>query len=116
MSYWGFWELRQPVRSWCDQHLRHAVHIELIKLLIVACGILVHSSVSSYWILAGIETRCCIHRFRESQTCSMGDMSAEYAKTGMFIMLKHEVMFFEVWHNNGPEDLASVSLCLLLEI
>ncbi len=51
---------------------------------------LVHSSsmaVRSCWILAGTGTRCCICRSRASQTCSMGDMSAEYAghaRTGMF--------------------------------
>ncbi len=63
---------------------------ELIRLLIVACGMLVHSSsmaLRSCWILAGTGTRCHIRRSRASQTCSMGDMSSEYAghaKTGMF--------------------------------
>ncbi len=39
----------------------HLLRIELIRLLIVACGMLVHSSsmaVRSCWILAGTGTRC----------------------------------------------------------
>uniref|UniRef100_A0A146PWK5 Uncharacterized protein n=1 Tax=Fundulus heteroclitus TaxID=8078 RepID=A0A146PWK5_FUNHE len=46
---------------------------------------LVHSSsmpVRSCWILAITGTRCCIRQSRESQTCSMSDMSGEYATTG----------------------------------
>ncbi len=68
----------------------HLLRIELFRLLIVACAMLVHSSsiaVRSCWILAGTGTRCHIRRSRASQTCSMGDMSGEYAghaRTGMF--------------------------------
>ncbi len=112
----------------------HLLRIELIRLLIVACGILVHSSsmaVRSCWILAGTGTRFCIHWSRASQTCSMGDMSGEYAgmqELKMFsfqelctdphimgpciIMLQHEVMVVDEWHNNGPQDLVTVSLCI----
>ncbi len=40
-----FWLGGKPVSIWCDHHLPHAVqHIELIRLLIVACWMLVHSS------------------------------------------------------------------------
>ena len=28
------------------------------------------------------------------------------------IMLKHEVMVADEWHNNGPQDLVMVSLCI----
>ncbi len=62
---------------------------------------------------------------RASQTCSMGDMSGEYAghaRTGMFfsfqelytdpcnmgpciIMLQHEMMVGDEWHNNGSQDI-----------
>ena len=53
----------------------------LIRLLIVACGRLAHSSslaVQSRWILAGTGTRCCILVVsRASQTCSIGNMSYE---------------------------------------
>ncbi len=57
---------------------------------VVDCGMLVHSSsiaVRSCWILAGTGTRCCLCRSRAPQTCSMGDISGEYAghaRTGMF--------------------------------
>ncbi len=63
---------------------------QLIRLLIVACGMSVHSSsmaVWSCWILEGTGTRCRIRRSRASQTWSMSDMSGEYtghARTGMF--------------------------------
>ncbi len=60
----------------------HLLRIELIRLLIVACGMLVHSSsmaVWKCWILAGTGTHCRIRRSRASQTCSMGDMSGAYA-------------------------------------
>ncbi len=54
----------------------------------------------------------------------MGDMSGEYAghaRTGYFqlpgiIMLQHEVMVVDEWHNNGPQDLVTVSLCIQNDI
>ncbi len=73
------------------------------RLLIVACGMLVHSSsmaVWSCWILAGTETRCRIRRSRASQTCSMGDMSGEYAghaRTGMFSASRNCVQILATW-------------------
>ncbi len=79
------------------------LRIELIRLLIVACGMLVHSSsmaVWSCWILAGTGTRCRIRRSRASQTCSMGDMSGEYAghaRTGMFSASRNCVQIFATW-------------------
>ncbi len=57
---------------------------------VVDCGMLVHSTsmaVRSCWILAGTGACCHKRRSRASQTCSMGDMSGEYAanaRTGMF--------------------------------
>ena len=59
--------------------------IELIRLLIVVCGMLSHSSmaVRSCWILTGTGTSCCTSWSRASQTCSMGDMSGmQYAGHG----------------------------------
>ncbi len=81
----------------------HLLRIELIRLLIVACGMLVHSSsmaVRSCWILAGTGTRCRIRRSRASQTCSMGDKSAEYvghARTGMFSASRNCVQILATW-------------------
>ncbi len=81
----------------------HLLRIELIRLLIVACGMLVHSSsmaVRSYWILAGTGTRCLIRRSRASQTCSIGDMSGEYAghaRTGMFSASRNCVQILATW-------------------
>ncbi len=81
----------------------HLLRIELIRLLVVACGMLVHTSsmaVRSWWILAGIGTRCRRRRSRASQTCSMGDMSGEYAghaRTGMFSASRNCVQILATW-------------------
>jgi hypothetical protein len=32
------------------------------------------------------------------------------------IMLKHEVMAADEWHDNGPQDLLTVSLCIQIAI
>ena len=32
------------------------------------------------------------------------------------IMLKHEVMAVDDWHDNGPQDLITVSLCIQIAI
>ncbi len=63
----------------------------------------VHSSsmaVWSCWILAGTGTRCRLRRSRASQTCSMGDMSGEYAghaRTGIFSASRTWVQIFATW-------------------
>ncbi len=81
----------------------HLLRIELIRLLIVACGMLVHSSsiaVQSCWILAGTGTCCRTRRPRASQTCSMGEMSVEYAghaRTGMFSASRNCVQILATW-------------------
>ncbi len=97
----------------------HLLHIELIRLLIVACGMLVHSSsmaVWSCWILAGTGTRCRIRRSRASQTCSMGDMSGEYAghaRTGMVSASRNCVqMRWWSWMNGTTMGLR-ISSCYL---
>ncbi len=81
----------------------HLLPIELIRLLNVACGVLVLSSSMAVWIcwiLAGTGTRCLIHRSRASQTCSMGDISGEYAghaSTGMFSASRNCVQILATW-------------------
>ncbi len=86
-----------------SRSVTHLLRIDLINLLIVACGMLVHSSskaVWSCWILAGTGTRCCIRRSRASQTCSMGDVSSEYAghaRTGMFSASRNCVQILATW-------------------
>ncbi len=96
-------------------------------LLIVACGMLVHFSmaVRNCWILAGtvIQSipnmlngwhvwglcRPCnnwdVFSFQElcTDSCNMGPC---------IIMLQHEVMFVDEWHNNGSEYLVTGSLCI----
>ncbi len=81
----------------------HLLRIELIRLLILACGMLVHSSsmaVRSFWILAGTGTHCRIRRSRASQACSMGDISGKYAghaRTGMFSASRNCVQILATW-------------------
>ncbi len=81
----------------------HLLRKELIRLLIVACGMLVHSSsmaVRSFWILAGTGTRCHIRRSIASQSCSIGDISGEYAghaRTGMFSASRNCVQILATW-------------------
>ncbi len=89
-------------------------------------------AVWSCWILAGTGTRCRIHQSRASQTCSMGDifrwvcwpcknwdvfslqeLCTDPCNMGpCIIMLQHEVMVVDEWHNNGPQDLVTVSPCI----
>ncbi len=70
---------------------------------VVDCGMLVHSSsmaVRSCWILAGTGT-CC--RMLCTDPYNMGPC---------IIMLQHEVIVVDEWHNNGPQYLVPVSLCI----
>ncbi len=52
-------------------------------------------AVRSCWILAGTGTHCRIRRSRASPTCSMGDMSSEYA--GMFSASRNSVQILATW-------------------
>ncbi len=57
-------------------------------------------AVWSCWILAGTGKCCRIHRSRASQTCSMGDISGEYAghaRTGMFSASRNCVKILATW-------------------
>ncbi len=82
----------------CNTSPSHRVH-----QVVVACVMLVHSSsmaVRSCWILAGTGKRCLIRWSRASQTCSMGDMSDEYAghaRTGMFSAFRNCVKRLATW-------------------
>ena len=60
-------------------------------------------AVRNYWILAGTWTCCRTRRSRASQTCSMGDMSDEYAghgRTGTFSASRHCVQILVTWGLN----------------
>ncbi len=89
--------------SFVSRSVTHLLRIELIRLLIVTCLMLVHSSsmaVWSCWMLAGTGTRCRVRRSRASQTCSMGDMSGEYAghaRTGTFSASRNCVQILATW-------------------
>ena len=92
--------VRPPFVSCSTAHL---LHIELIRMLIVACGMVSQSSsmaVRSCWILALTGTRCRIRQSRASQTCSMGVMSGEYSghgRTGTFSASRNCVQILATW-------------------
>ena len=95
-SFTVFGGLRKSVSIWCDYRLPHAMQhfcfIELLRLLIVGCGVLVHSSskgVRSFLILVATGTRCRIRRSRNSQTFSMG--------TGMFSASRNCAQILATW-------------------
>ena len=81
----------------------HRLCIELIRLLIVASGMLSHSSsraVRSCWILVGTETQSSKRRSRASQTCSIRDISGEYAgheRTWAFSASRNCVQILATW-------------------
>ncbi len=72
---------------------------------VVNCGLwnvgpLLFNGCAKLRILAGTGTCCHIHRSRASQTCSMGDMSGEYAghaRTGMFSASRNCVHILATW-------------------
>ncbi len=44
---------------------------------------------------------------------SFQELCTDPCNTGpCIIMLQHEVMVVDEWHNNGPQDLVTVSLCI----
>ena len=80
----------------------HLLWIQLIRLLIVACGMLSQSSsmaVLSCWIFVRIGTCCSTCLSRASQTCSMGDMSREYSVHGGLGHFQHPgIVSRSLWH------------------
>ena len=97
----------------------------LISLLIVACGMLSHSSsmaVRSCWILAGTGTQYTLiqsianmlNGWQVWWVCkpwknwgffSFKELYTDPCDMGLcIIMLKHEVMAADEWHDNGPQD------------
>ncbi len=85
----------------------HLLRIELIRLLIVACGMLVHSSsmaVRCCWILAGTGTRCHLRRPKHPKhaqwvTCLMSMLAMQelgcYQLPGiLYRSLQHRAMHY----------------------
>ncbi len=107
----------------------HLFRIELIRLLIVACGMLVHSSsmaVWSCWILARTRTDPEHPKHAQWVTCPVSMLAMQ--ELGCFQLpgivyrsLQHGAVHYHAetwgqvvdeWHNNGPQDLVTVSLCI----
>ena len=127
----GTW-IRKPVSIWCDHHYHHAarhfVCIELIKVFIVDCGTLSHSSsmavqlldIGGNWITLSSTLMQCIPNmlngwhdwpwknweiFRTKELCT-----DPYDMGPCIIMLKHEIMVEDELRDNGPQDLVTASL------
>ncbi len=118
MQFYCIGGVRKPrgmLPPFASRSATRVLRIELIKLLIMACGMLVHFSsmaVRSCWILEGTGTRCRIRRSRASQTWSMGDMSGEYAghaRTGRFSASRNRSLQHGAVHYHA----ASCMLCSL---
>jgi hypothetical protein len=109
----------------------HLLRIELIRLLIVACGMLSHTSskaVRSCWILAVTGTHCrtCQSKHAKCVACLLSMQAWKnwdifsfqewctnpYNMRPCIIMLKHEVLAADEWHDNRPQDFIMVSLCI----
>ena len=96
------------------------LHVKLIRLLIVSCGMLSQSSSMaglSCCILAGTGTRCRTRQSRASQTCSMGDMSGEYAghgRTGTFSALFQNILFSA--NSAGGHSCSQHTKCMLPQL
>ena len=96
-----------------------------------------HRVAGSCWILVGTGTHCHTRQSRASQTCSIDDMSGEYACSPLknwdifsfnelctdpcdmgpcIIILKHKVKSMDDWHNNEPQDVVTVSRCIQIAI
>ncbi len=110
----GYWqeELEHAILYADSEHSKHArwvtCPVSMLAMQELGCfqfpGIvyrsLQHGAVQSCWILAGTGTRYRICRFRAFQTCSMGDMSGEYAghaRTGMFSVSRNCVQILATW-------------------
>ncbi len=108
----------------------HLLRIELIRLLIVACGMLVHSSsvldIGRNWntlsytpiqsipnMLNGWHVRWVCWPCKNWDVFSFQELCTDPCNMGpCIIMLQHEAMVMDEWHNNGPQDLVTVSLCI----
>ncbi len=112
----------------------HLLCIELIRLLIVACGMLVHSSsmavqfldIGRNWnMLSYTPIQSILNMFngwhiwwvcwpcKNWDVFSFQELCTDPYNMGpCIIILQHEVMVVDEWHYNGPQDLVTVSLCI----
>ncbi len=127
----GSGEVQKHVSIWCDHHLpycsaTHLLHIELIRLL--TCGLwnagpLLFNGwceVAGYWQeLENAVVYADPEHPKHAQwvTCSVSMLAMQ--ELGCFQLpgivyrsLQHAVMVVDEWHNNGPQDLITVSLCI----
>ncbi len=118
--------VRKPVSIWCDHYWHRVDQVvdcglrNVGPLLFNGCAKLLDIVRNWYtlsytpiqripnmlneWVCWPCKN-CDVFSFQELCTdpCNMGPC---------IIMLQHEVMVVDEWHNNGPQDLITVSLCI----
>ena len=68
-------------------------------------------------MLNGVTCLVSMQAMEELDIYSFQELCTVLCDMGPFInMLKHKVMVEDEWHNNGPQDLITVSLCIPIAI
>ncbi len=127
--------VRKPVSVWCDHHLQcnpspsHRVdqvvdcglwkvgpHLfnGCAKLLDIGRNWLSYTPIQSIPnMLNGWHFRWVCWPCKNWDVFSFQELCTDPCNMGpCIIMLPHEVMVVDEWHNNGPQDLITVSLCI----
>ncbi len=131
---WGSRGVWKPVSIWCDHHLPSPSHrVDQV----VDCGLLnVGPLLFNAWaklldigrnwntllftpiqsipnMLNGWRVRWVCWPFKNWDVFSFQELCTDPCNIGpCIIMLQHEVMVMDEWHNNVPQDLVTVSLCI----
>ncbi len=125
---------RKPVSIWCDHHLPSPPHrVDQVvycglwnvgPLLFNGCAKLL--DIGRNWntlsytpiqsipnMLNGWHVRWVCWPCKNWDVFSFQELCTDPCNMGpCIIMLQHEVMVVDEWHNNGPQDLVTVSLCI----
>ncbi len=126
--------VRKPVSIWCDHHLPYPSHsVDQVvdcglwnvgPLLFNGCAKLL--DIGRNWntlsytpiqsipnMLNGWHVRWVCWPCKNWDVFSFQELCTDPCNMGpCIIMLQHEVMVVDEWHNNGPQDLITVSLCI----
>ncbi len=126
--------VRKPVSIWCDHHLPSPSHrVDQVvdcglwnvgPLLFNGCAMLLdigrNWNTLSYTLIQSIpnmlngwHVRWACWPCKNWDVFSFQELCTDPCNMGpCIIMLQHEVMVVDEWHNNGPRDLVTVSLCI----
>ncbi len=126
--------VRKPVSIWCDHHVPSPSHrVDQVvdcglwnvgPLLFNGCAKLL--DIGRNWntlsytpiqsipnMLNGWHVRWVCWPCKNWDVFSFQELCTDPCNMGpCIIMLQHEMMVVDEWHNNGPQDLVTVSLCI----